>query len=450
MSAGRLTATLDGWWIKQCSEINNSSMTDLSQVVVVLGSQWGDEGKGKIVDNLSAVYDICGRFNGGSNAGHTIVVNGVKFAFHLLPSGILNPTNTCIIGNGTVIHFPTLLKELDQLDLKGIDYKNRLFISDRAHVVFDFHQTIDGMNENSLGSNKIGTTRKGIGPAYSDKVNRNGLRVADLWASDFKDKLQRSVDLAQKKFTFEYDVAAEVERYKSIVERIKPLVVDNVHWINQKHKEGKKILLEGANAALLDIDFGTYPFVTSSNPTVGGAITGMGIAPRKIGDVIAVVKAYTSRVGEGPFPTELTRESGPGKVMSEVGKEFGTTTGRARRVGWLDIPVLKYSHLLNGYTFINLTKTDVMDSLEEVKIGVAYKHEGKVLDSVPGDLKVLSEAEIVYETLPGWKTDISKAKTYSELPENCRKFIERVEQLLEVPIRWIGTGAGREDLVIKQ
>jgi len=421
----------------------------LSQVVVVLGSQWGDEGKGKIVDSLSAEYDICGRFNGGSNAGHTIVVNGVKFAFHLLPSGILNPTNTCLIGNGTVIHFPTLLKELDQLDAKNISYNGRLFISDRAHVVFDFHQVIDGLGEASLGSNKIGTTRKGIGPAYSDKVNRNGLRVSDLYSTEFQSKLQRSVSLAQNRFQFEYDVAAEVERYKSIAERIKPFIVDNVDWINKQYNSGKKILLEGANAAMLDIDFGTYPYVTSSNPTVGGAVTGMGIAPRKIGDVVAVVKAYTTRVGEGPFPTELSRDNGAGQIMGDVGREYGTTTGRPRRVGWLDIPVLRYSHLLNGYTYINLTKTDVLDSLEEIKIGVKYKHQGNELESVPANLDILSKVEVVYETLPGWKSDISKCKTFEELPENCRKFILRVEQLLEVPIRWIGTGAGREDLVTK-
>jgi len=427
-----------------------SHSSGLSQVAVVLGSQWGDEGKGKIVDRLCAEYDICGRFNGGSNAGHTIVVNGVKFAFHLLPSGILNPNNTCIVGNGTVIHFPTLLKELDQLDDRKVSYKGRFYISDRAHVVFDFHQIIDGLNELSLGTNKIGTTKKGIGPAYSDKVNRNGLRVSDLFSPDFETKLQRSVSIAQARFKFDYDVAAEVQKYRAITERIKEFVVDNVSWINDQYKAGKRILLEGANAALLDIDFGTYPFVTSSNPTVGGAVTGMGIAPRKIGDVIAVVKAYTTRVGEGPFPTELTREDGPGKVMGDVGKEYGTTTGRPRRVGWLDIPVLRYSHLLNGYSFVNLTKTDVMDSLEEVKIGVAYKHNGKLLTSVPGSLDVLANLEVEYETLPGWKTDISKCKTYAELPENCRKFIERVETLLEIPVRWIGTGAGREDLVTKQ
>jgi len=424
--------------------------SDLSQVIVVLGSQWGDEGKGKIVDSLSSEYDICGRFNGGSNAGHTIVVNGVKFAFHLLPSGILNNTNTCLIGNGTVIHFPTLLKELDQLDEKGVSYEGRLFISDRAHIVFDFHQKVDGMGETALGGNKIGTTGKGIGPAYSDKVNRNGLRVSDLYSANFVQKLERSVATAQKKFQFDYDIKAEVEKYEKIADRIRPFIVDNVEWINEQYKAGKRILLEGANAAMLDIDFGTYPYVTSSNPTVGGAVTGMGLAPRKIGDVIAVVKAYTTRVGEGPFPTELPRTEGPGQVMGDVGKEYGTTTGRPRRVGWLDIPILKYSHLLNGYTYVNLTKTDVMDSLEEIKIGTHYKYKGEILKSVPASLDVLSKVEVVYETLPGWKSDISKAKTFEELPENCRKFIQRVEQLLEIPVRWIGTGPGREDVVTKK
>eukprot|EP01117_Protostelium_nocturnum_P001116 TRINITY_DN11438_c0_g1_i1.p1 TRINITY_DN11438_c0_g1~~TRINITY_DN11438_c0_g1_i1.p1 ORF type:complete len:433 (-),score=185.98 TRINITY_DN11438_c0_g1_i1:78-1376(-) len=421
----------------------------LSQVVVVLGSQWGDEGKGKIVDSLSSVYDVCGRFNGGSNAGHTIVVEGVKFAFHLLPSGILNPRNECIIGNGCVIHFPTLLKELEALQKQNVDYQKRLFISDRAHIVFDFHQKIDGLSETSLGTQKIGTTGKGIGPAYSDKVNRNGIRVSDLYEKDFAEKLKRSVAIAQKKFSFEYDVEAEIKRYEQIAETVKPFVVDSVLWINQKYEQGKKILLEGANAALLDIDFGTYPYVTSSNPTVGGAVTGLGIAPRKIGDVVGVVKAYTTRVGEGPFPTELLDKDGPGNQMRTVGREVGTTTGRPRRCGWLDIPILKYSNLLNGYSVLNLTKTDVLDNFKEIKIGVSYKVDGKTLDSVPTNFEVANKIEVVYETFPGWETDISKCKTWESLPENCRKYIERIEELLNVPIRWIGTGPDREDVLQK-
>jgi len=428
----------------------STSNNQLSQVVVVLGSQWGDEGKGKIVDVLAQEYDVCGRFNGGSNAGHTIFVNDVKFAFHLMPSGILNPTMECIIGNGCVVHLPTLFKELQQLDDKKVKYEGRLFISDRAHLVFDFHQTIDGLNELSLGESKIGTTRKGIGPAYIEKMNRSGIRVGDLSSPDFPDKLKRIVLTAQSRFHFEYNLDEETKKYAEYAQKIAPYVVDSVDFINQKYKEGKKILLEGANAAMLDIDFGTYPYVTSSNPTIGGCVTGLGLSPKKIGDVIGVVKAYTTRVGEGPFPTELSYENTPqGKALRDVGREFGTTTGRPRRCGWLDTVVLNYTNLLNGYTSINLTKLDILTGFDTLKIGYQYKYNGKALTSMPSSLDVLSHVEVQYEELPGWKEDISKIEKFEDLPKNCQNYVNRIEELLNVPIKWIGVGAGRHSLISK-
>jgi len=417
----------------------------LSQVVAVLGSQWGDEGKGKIVDDLSQVYDICARYNGGSNAGHTIVANGIKYAFHLMPSGILNPKAQCIIGNGCVIHLATLLKELKSLEEKGINYKGRVFISDRAHLVFDFHMIIDGMSETARGESKIGTTRKGIGPAYCEKMNRSGIRAGDLKSMDaFAKKLRTIVANSQHRFQFEYDVEEEIKRHQEYATIFSDFLVDGVDWINEQCDSGKKILIEGANAAMLDIDFGTYPFVTSSNPTIGGCLTGLGLSPKKIGDVIGVVKAYTTRVGEGPFLCELLDTDGPGTKLRAVGKEFGTTTGRPRRCGWFDAVIVRYTHRLNGYTALNLTKVDVLTGFDEIKVCVAYKVEGKrVTASMPANLDILAASEVEYETLPGWKEDISNVTKFEDLPENCRKYILRLEELLGVPIKWIGVGPAR-------
>jgi len=425
-----------------------STVSKLTQVTAVLGAQWGDEGKGKIVDVLAHAFDVCARYNGGSNAGHTIIADGKKFAFHLLPSGILNPKAECIIGNGCVVHLPTLEKELAALEANGVSWKGRLFLSDRAHIVFDFHQKIDGMREQELGSSKIGTTGRGIGPAYCEKANRSGIRIGDLrYMSEFRGKLVRIVEGAKRRFQFDYDIDSEVQRYEKYSNFFGECIVDGVYWINERYNQGKKILVEGANAALLDLDFGTYPYVTSSNPTVGGCITGLGISANKLGDVIGVIKAYTTRVGEGPFPTEL--KDSVGDDIRTKGGEFGTTTGRPRRCGWLDLVVMKYSHTLNGYSSLNLTKLDILSGHDQVKVAVGYRHEGKDLPYMPASLEVFSKVEVVYETLPGWKEDISKCTSFDQLPANAQKYVKFIEDYLKVPVRWIGVGPARQSLLEK-
>jgi len=371
---------------------------------IVLGAQWGDEGKGKLVDMLSQEYDVCARVAGGSNAGHTIVVEGKKYKFHLLPSGVLNDKATCIIGNGVVIHLPSFLNELDALSASGIKYDGRVKISDRAHLVFDFHQEVDGTLENRLGRNKIGTTKKGIGPAYASKIQRNGLRIGDLRDfAYFEERFRNLADHHMRAFPgLEIDVEGQLEFYRNISERVDEMMVDTIEFTNKAFKDGKKILVEGANATMLDIDFGTYPYVTSSNPSIGSVLTGLGVSPRKLRGIYGTVKAYTTRVGEGPFPTEQVDDAaGVGNHLGTVGAEYGTTTGRARRCGWLDIPQMRFSTLINGFTSINLTKLDVLTGLEEVKVAKAYKHNGKILTTMPADLKTLSSVEVVYETLPG-------------------------------------------------
>ncbi len=416
------------------------------QVCTVLGSQWGDEGKGKLVDILAEKHDIVCRYAGGSNAGHTIVVNGNKFAFHLIPSGILHQNTTCLIGNGVVIHLPTFFKELDTLDEKGVEYAGRMLVSDRAHLLFDFHQTVDGMREEELAGEKIGTTKKGIGPCYSSKATRIGLRVGDLrFMKHFEENLTLLLENMQKRFDFEYDIPAEIERYREYAKRLEPMIVDSVAYINQAHSDGKKILVEGANATMLDLDFGTYPFVTSSSPSIGGACTGLGLSPDKLECSVGIVKAYTTRVGAGPFATELHDELG--ENIREKGHEYGTTTGRPRRCGWLDTFVLNYSHMLNNFTYLNVTKLDVLDELDELKIGVGYSYEGKKLDSFPANLEVLANVEVEYETMPGWKTDITKCRAFDELPEAAKNYILRIEELVGCPVRWIGVGPGRDEMI---
>lgn len=417
---------------------------------VVLGAQWGDEGKGKLVDMLSQDYDIIVRVAGGSNAGHTIVVNGKTFKFHLIPSGVLNPNATCIIGNGVVIHLPSFVQELKGLAAAGIQVDpSRLLVSDRAHLVFDFHQDMDALNEVRRGNKMIGTTRKGIGPAYSSKMMRNGLRVGDL--REFDTFCLQLVDLItsvrQSYPELVIDVAAEIEKYRQLRTLLLPHIGDSIQALAQAYTLQQKILVEGANATMLDIDFGTYPYVTSSNPTIGSVCTGGGIAPAKIASVIGIVKAYCTRVGEGPFPTELVEEVGT--HLGTVGREFGTTTGRPRRVGWLDLPQLHYAHLLNGFTCLNLTKLDVLTGLSEVKLGVAYVVDGKRLETMPASLAVLSNATVEYETFPGWEQDISNCRTFEDLPPAAQVYVTRVEELLGIPVTWIGTGPDRSDVIAR-
>jgi len=427
---------------------------DKGTVTVVLGAQWGDEGKGKLVDILSSEFDLCARCAGGNNAGHTIVAPGkdgkpVTYAFHLLPSGLVNPSCVGIIGSGVVVHLPSFFEELDELEKKGLECKDRILVSDRAHLVFDFHQIVDGLKEVELGGSSIGTTKKGIGPAYSGKASRSGLRVHHLFDNDtFPEKFRKVVEGRFKRYGyFEYDTEGEIERYKGLAQRLKPFVVDSVAHIHKSLSEGRRVLVEGANALMLDIDFGTYPFVTSSSTTIGGVLTGLGIPPRRIGKTIGVVKAYTTRVGGGPFPTEQLNDIG--NHLQEVGREWGVTTGRRRRTGWLDLVVMRHSCLVNGYDTLNLTKLDVLDDLEEVKIAVKYMVNDLELLYFPADLEVLSQVEVVYVTLPGWKTPITGVRTFEDLPDNCKRYVGFIERFLDTPVEWIGVGPGRESMIRK-
>ncbi|CAD6216148.1 GSCOCG00004366001-RA-CDS [Cotesia congregata] len=428
------------------------------KVTVVLGAQWGDEGKGKVVDMLAADADIVCRCQGGNNAGHTVVVNGEQFFFHLLPSGIINPKCKSIlgknsfelyVGNGVVIHIPGLFKELEQNEAKGLkDWKNRLIISDRAHIVFDFHQQVDGMQELEKGSQSLGTTKKGIGPTYSNKTTRNGLRIGDLMGDfdKFSEKFNTLVETYRRMFPFLHvDIKSELERYKGYAERIRPLVKETVHYLHTALKNDENVLVEGANAAMLDIDFGTYPYVTSSNCSIGGVCTGLGLPPSTIDQVIGVIKAYTTRVGDGPFPTELTDSTG--ELLQSRGHEVGVTTKRKRRCGWLDLAQLKFTNMVNGYTCVCLTKLDILDTLPELKVCVGYRCDGKEIDYFPSTASELAKVEPIYVTLEGWNSKTESVRSIDQLPVNARKYVELIEQKLNVRVGWVGVGAGRESVI---
>lgn len=421
-----------------------------SKVDVVLGAQWGDEGKGKVVDMLATDVDIVCRCQGGNNAGHTVVANGTEFDFHLLPSGIINEKCISVIGNGVVIHLPSLFDELSKNEAKGLQkLQHRLIISDRAHLVFDFHQQVDGMQEAEKGGKSLGTTKKGIGPAYSSKATRNGIRVGELLSdfSLFAEKFKSIVTTHSRLFPLiNVDVDAEILRYKEYVEKIRPYVKDTICFLHTALRQGKKIMVEGANAAMLDIDFGTYPYVTSSNCSIGGVLTGLGLPPQTIGEVIGVVKAYTTRVGDGPFPTEQLNEIGD--LLQSRGFEIGVTTKRKRRCGWLDVPLLRYTSLVNGYTCICLTKLDILDTLSEIKVCVAYsKPNGEKLDHFPGTIGELDTIEVEYKTLPGWVESTENIRDFKELPQNAQAYVRFLENALGVPVRWVGVGKGRESII---
>lgn len=425
------------------------------QVAVVLGTQWGDEGKGKLVDILAQQYDIVARAQGGANAGHTIYDEaGNRYALHLVPSGILNPKTICVVGNGVVMHLPTFFEEIAGLKARGIHIDGRLFISDRAHLLFDLHKEIDGLREAELAGDgkQIGTTKRGIGPAYSSKATRNGIRVCDLKDMTlFADKLRKLSMDGSKRFgeeNYHYDVEADIIKYQNMCATVAPLVTDTVEYLNNAYDEGKRILIEGANATMLDLDFGTYPYVTSSNPSIGGIATGLGLAPNKFQALIGVVKAYTTRVGAGPYPTEMFGTAA--EELREIGREYGTTTGRPRRIGWMDIVALRYVAKINGLTHLNMTKLDVLSNLDEIKVGLRYRSKsGELLNSVPADLTTLEEVTVEYETLPGWKTDISGARKWTDLPQAARDYIQRIEDLVGIHCMWIGVGPGRDAIVTK-
>ncbi|XP_033734852.1 adenylosuccinate synthetase-like isoform X1 [Pecten maximus] len=420
-------------------------------VQVVLGTQWGDEGKGKIVDMLATDVEICCRCQGGNNAGHTVVVKDQAYDFHLLPSGIVNSNCVGVIGNGVVIHLPNLFEEIKKNEDKGLtDLKKRLIISTRAHLVFDLHQQVDGMQEQNRGKNLIGTTKKGIGPAYSSKATRNGLRIADLLGdySYFSEHFRKLVDFYIRQFPELKEVVnveEELKRYEVLREEVRPMVRDTIPYLHKAITDCKTILIEGAQSNVLDIDFGLYPYVTSSNCSVGGICTGLGIPPHVLGDVFGVVKAYLTRVGSGGFPTELKDEKG--QTLVDRGHEYGVTTGRRRRVGWLDMVMLKYSNMINGFTAVAITKLDILDTFKEVKIGVKYILDGEEYESFPALDEDLKRIEVVYETLPGWEEDTSSARKFSELPQNAQSYIRRVEKLMEVPVKWIGVGQSRDSII---
>lgn len=419
-------------------------------VVAVLGSQWGDEGKGKLVDLLAGKFPVCCRFNGGANAGHTLVIDSKKYAFHLLPCGIMNAGCKNVIGNGVVLHIPTLMKEIAALSesIPEEEILRRLVISNRASLLFDIHQTVDGLLETEKNSKAIGTTKRGIGPCYSTKTMRNGLRVGDLLQFEtFPKKFRALVEHLKMRYELgigELDVENEIERYRIYAEKLKPLIVDTAVYINKAIDEsGKDVLVEGANAALLDLDFGSYPYVTSSSVVAGGICTGLGLPAKKISKIIGVVKAYTTRVGGGPFPTELFDETGD--FIRKAGAEFGTTTGRPRRCGWLDIPLLRYSHCLNDYSSVNLTKLDVLTGLNTIRVCTEY--EGVPHGSFPSTLDELGKVRPIYVDLPGWTEDISEAKSFEQLPRTAQAYVKFIEKETGIKIEWIGVGPGREDMV---
>lgn len=419
--------------------------------VVISGAQWGDEGKGKIVDYLAQQADTVVRFQGGSNAGHTVAVGGEEYKLRLLPSGILYKGTTCVVGNGVVVDPQCLLEEIDALNSRGVNTSN-IRVSNRAHIVMPWHKLFDELGEQMRGENKIGTTKRGIGPCYIDKADRIGIRVCDLIDSEEFAAKVRSV-LSVKNLTLEkvynhapLDADEIIREYETYAERIRPLVCDTISLLNKQVDEGKKILFEGAQATMLDIDYGTYPYVTSSHPISGGVGIGAGVAPKKIDTVVSVVKAYCTRVGEGPFPTEQLNEIGD--KLRTAGHEFGTVTGRPRRTGWLDACVVKYAGQLSGTDYMAVTRLDILDSFDEIKMCVAYKLDGKIIDEIPASLNVLAKVEPVYETFTGWKTDITKARRYEDLPENARKYLERMAEVTGIKLGIVSVGANRDQTIV--
>ncbi|WP_099189690.1 adenylosuccinate synthase [Tepidibacter mesophilus] len=421
--------------------------------VAIIGSQWGDEGKGKIIDYLARKADVVVRGQGGNNAGHTLVVNDKKYALHLIPSGILNPKTINIIGNGVVFDPKGFLDEIEMLKKDNIDTKN-IKISDRAHVIFEYHKKIDELAENSRGDNKIGTTKKGIGPCYMDKTERSGIRICDLLDKEiFKEKLKEQVEkkneIIEKIYGGEtFDFEKLYQENLSYIEKIKEYVDDTSVILYNSLKEGKKVLFEGAQGTLLDLDLGTYPYVTSSHPTSGGFCVGSGVGPNMIKDVLGIVKAYTTRVGKGPFVTELFDATGD--KIRKNGNEFGTTTGRPRRCGWFDSVIVRYAARVNGLTSMSLMLLDVLSGFEKVKICTGYKLGDRVITEFPASLEMIEKCEPIYEELDGWNEDITSATTFEELPVNAQKYIQRIEDLTGVKASIISVGPKRTQTIIRQ
>ncbi|KAJ4204661.1 Adenylosuccinate synthetase [Fusarium falciforme] len=427
-------------------------------ITVVLGAQWGDEGKGKLVDGQCQEAQLCARAAGGNNAGHEVRINGVSYSFHLLPSGLINPKCMNFIGSGVVFHVPSFFSELQELEDKGlVAVHDRILVSDRVNVLLDMHIAVDGLEERELGDSAIGTTKRGIGPCYQTSRARTGIKLTDVFHPElFEQKVRRLADGYQKRFgeLFEYDIKAELARFDEYRETLKKYVVDGVSFMRSAQQSNTKIVIEGANALMLDVDYGSYPFVTSSSTTLAGIIGGLTLNPKNITEVVGVVKAYTTRVGSGAFKTEDTEEIGT--KLQEIGREWGTSTGRRRRCGWLgrhnlkslgNLVVVKYSNSINYYDSLNLTKLDILDTFETIKIAIAYKIDGEELDSYPADLDILERAEVVYHEMPGWQKPTTNAKTYYDLPKAARDYVEYIEKFVGVKIKYIGTGPDRDAMI---
>lgn len=421
--------------------------------VVLIGAQWGDEGKGKVTDFLAEKADMVVRYQGGNNAGHTVVVDDREFKLHLIPSGILYPDKSCIIGNGTVIDPAVLIEELKSLQDRGVNTDN-LRISPKAHVIMPYHRSIDAAEEESKGNRKIGTTGRGIGPAYMDKAARVGIRMVDLVdEEEFPGVLENVLAQKNKLLTGYYGVAGfdyreMLEQHREYAKELRPYVEDVSILVNEAIEQGKNVLFEGAQGTLLDLDHGTYPFVTSSHPVAAAACLGTGIGPTKINKVVGVSKAYVTRVGEGPFPTELFDDIG--EYIRKQGHEFGTTTGRPRRCGWFDAVVARYSARINGLDYLAITKLDVLTGLETIKICTGYKYKGEILTEFPVNRKILNQCEPCYEEFPGWEEDISGARTFEDLPATARKYMERLSEVSGVPLGIISVGPKRSQTIIME
>ncbi len=417
--------------------------------LAVLGAQWGDEGKGKIVDLLTSHFSIVARYQGGHNAGHTVYVNGAKFILRLIPSGILHPGITCVIGNGVVVDPKALFAEVDELTRNGIDVGQRVLISDKAHLILPYHRDLDLLSEARRGERKIGTTSRGIGPAYEDKIARRGIRVGDL--TDPKGLEQNVRDNVTARNRLVHDTTMDwqvvLDELLKHAERLRPMIRDVSALLTEAMRAGQSIMFEGAQGTLLDIDHGTYPYVTSSNASIGGVCTGLGVPPRAISRVLGVVKAYTTRVGEGPFPTELSGEMG--NRLRESGSEYGAVTGRPRRCGWYDAVAVRYAARINGLDGLALTKLDVLDGLERIDICTSYSCGGRTLTDFPSDIGQLARCEPVYESMPGWNAPTAGVRRFDQLPAEARKYIARLEEVSGVRAAIVSTGSERDDTIVR-
>ena len=420
--------------------------------IVVIGAQWGDEGKGKVVDILAPHFQIVARYQGGHNAGHTVRIGTRKFILRLIPSGILHDDCVCVIGNGVVVSPEAFNAEAQELREMGIECAGRLFISTRAHLILPYHNALDRAREARLGAQGVGTTMRGIGPAYESKAARTGIRAGDLFHLELvREKVKTNIEEANRELVAlgesALDVETTLDTFLSEATKLQPFVRDTAVFVNRSVREGRAVLLEGAQGTMLDLDHGTYPFVTSSSATAGGAATGLGLPPKAITGALGIAKAYTTRVGGGPFPTELLDETGA--YLQKRGNEYGAVTGRPRRTGWFDAVVVRYAVMINGLDAIALTKLDVLDELDEIKVCTAYRYHGEVIEDIPYGGSALAECEPIYETLPGWKTDTSGITDYDDLPEKAKAYVRRLEELVGAPMAMISTGPERSETIIR-